>query len=230
MSSTSSSPLAVTLTLHQLVIRAADLAPEGEVFATDAEAQGALGARARAHLAEHWATDAAAILRDSGRAAPIPALEALSDLDCVELANSWDGVVFESDLSTVQLTLSADALVAALRSAGAAVCVVQPSDVPISDPSRAATWLTARRNELEGALATCGNQWLEDNFDTAVTLVWRDEDYGDLSGVKAAFRLRPREWRQASKDVLATAVEGAGFAYNGDRAAWYAWTTDAATD
>lgn len=232
--------LAPTLNLYQAIIRIGDQAPEGRIDVSVNAANAVVAGLARSHLAGYWAANAREILRDGHwPAAPIPALDMLSDQDCIELANTWDGVTFESVVECLEVSLPVSALTDALRAAGLAVCVVSPSDLApeIADVVQAGEWLAAHADELESALRSHGESWLTetlgDDDDVAnagagvgpIGLRWRDEDWGAYTGVQAAFRLTPDSNGEAAVPI----IKAAGFEYSGDRACWYCWSSSAAT-
>lgn len=152
------------ITLHQLVLRIGDTAPEGHVFETEAAALVEAAHRARQHLDQFWETDARNILDDGDRQADsVVDLSNIADNECLRLANAWDGAPFEAIISPVGVEVTLAALSQAIRAAGNAVCIFQASDVAstIDVPDGAGEWLLSHCDELESALAQHGNEWLD---------------------------------------------------------------------
>ena len=85
------------ITLHQMVLRVGDAAPEGHVFETHADALVEAARSARQHLDQFWEIDARNILDDGDRRTdPIVDLALVADDECIRLANAWDGASFEA--------------------------------------------------------------------------------------------------------------------------------------
>lgn len=93
----------VAISLYVLTSRVDDQAPDSDVFVTQADACAAEGRMARQHIAT-YRSDYRHMLTDAGWSRA-PALEDLSDAECVELANAWDGAVFETTINPTALTL-----------------------------------------------------------------------------------------------------------------------------
>lgn len=236
--------LAPTLDLYQAIVRIGDQAPEGRIDVSCNAANAVVAAMARSHLAQYWAGNAREILRDGHwPAAPIPALDMLTDQDCIDLANSWDAVTFESVVECLEVSLPVAQLTAALRAAGLAVCVVAPSDLApaLPDPAKAAEWLSSQARQLEFALSAHSAAWLANALPCGreapgfaetsggcgpIGLRWRDEDWGAFTGVQAAFRRTPDGGGVAAAEALFRAE---GFEFCGERGSWITWTADAAT-
>ena len=151
----------ITLTLHQAIIRTTDQAPEGRLFRYEHEAIADIAAKARDHLSQYpeYFADMA---RDAGWSEGFESLDALDDFKIIELANDWDGQTFEASQSKVRVNLPLSAITEALRQAGLAVCVFQPSDVAatIDNVSDAGPWLSDNASALEDHLSTAGNEWI----------------------------------------------------------------------
>lgn len=86
-----------------LTSRISDGAADSSAFATLDEAHAAVAIMAREHIATHEA-DYHDMLSDA-QWTRRPPLAELTDDECVEIANAWDGVVFETDISPATLTL-----------------------------------------------------------------------------------------------------------------------------
>ena len=224
------------ITLHQLVLRVGDAAPEGHVFESQADALVEAARSARQHLDQFWEIDARNILDDGDRRTdPIVDLALVADDECIRLANAWDGASFEAIISPITVEVTIASLAQAIRAAGSAVCIFQPSDVTssIDTPDEAGDWLLSHCDELESSLSTHGNEWIDMRLECEgrlaaeesvaperiLVLTWRDEDYGAFSGSAAAFRASSPA---APEDIsaLEDLYRAYSFTWSGDRAAW----------
>ena len=158
-----------------------------------------------------------------------------TDDECIRLANAWDGASFEAIISPITVEVTIASLAQAIRAAGSAVCIFQPSDVTssIDTPDEAGDWLLSHCDELESSLSTHGNEWIDMRLECEgrlaaeesvaperiLVLTWRDEDYGAFSGSAAAFRASSPA---APEDIsaLEDLYRAYSFTWSGDRAAW----------
>lgn len=97
-------PDRATIALFVLTSRIDDGAADADLFATHAEASAAEAALARQHI-DTYRSDYSQMIVDAGWRRK-PAIESLTDAECVELANAWDGAIFETDVSSQSVTIS----------------------------------------------------------------------------------------------------------------------------